>query len=171
MFNVDVPKVVPSVVFKTRKLGDWCDVTSFDLFGGKRVVLFALPGAFTPTCSNKQLPGYDALYDEFLANGVDDIYCLSVNDSFVMNAWAESLGIKNVKMIPDGNGEFTMSMSMTVQKENLGFGMRSWRYAAVINNGTIEKLFIEPGVDDNHPDDPYDVSSPESVLRYLVSKL
>lgn len=169
-------KVVPSVVFKTRVRDEsiegpnpyrWEDVTSFDYFGGKRVVLFSLPGAFTPTCSTYQLPGFENNFDEFRALGIDEIYCISVNDAFVMNAWAKSQDIKNVKVIPDGSGLFTNEMGMLVEKDNLGFGMRSWRYAAVVDNGRIEKMFVESGMEDNCPIDPYGASSPENVLDYL----
>lgn len=162
-----VPSVVPSVVFKTRQLGDWVDVNSYEIFGGRRVVVFALPGAFTPTCSSKQLPGYEELYDDFLNSGVDEVFCLSVNDSFTMNAWAESLGISKVKMIPDGSGSFTRRMNMSVDKDNLGFGQRSWRYAMVVDNGRIEKLFEEPNKRDKADSDPYELSTPENVLAYL----
>ena len=148
--------------------GEWKDVTAQELFKNKKVVLFSLPGAFTPTCSGEQLPAYDEAYDKFKALGVDDVYCISVNDAFVMNAWARDLEIKNVKMIPDGDGVFTMSMGMLVNKPKQGFGMRSWRYAAIVNNGTIENMFIEPGQNDfSDDDDPYTVSSPEHVLSKL----
>lgn len=169
-------QVVPSVVFKTRVRDEsiegpnpyrWEDVTSFDYFGGKRVVLFSLPGAFTPTCSTYQLPGFEDNYDEFKALGIDEIYCISVNDAFVMNAWAKSQGIERVKVIPDGSGYFTEEMGMLVEKDNLGFGLRSWRYAAVIDNGRIEKWFIEPGQEDNCPVDPYGETSPTNILKYL----
>lgn len=169
-------QVVPSVVFKTRVRDEsiegpnpyrWEDVTSFDYFGGKRVVLFSLPGAFTPTCSTYQLPGFEDNYDEFKALGIDEIYCISVNDAFVMNAWAKSQSIERVKVIPDGSGYFTEEMGMLVEKDNLGFGLRSWRYAAIIDNGRIEKWFIEPGQEDNCPVDPYGETSPANILKYL----
>ena len=169
-------EVIPSIVFRTRVRDDsiegpnpyrWEDVTSFDYFGGKRVVLFSLPGAFTPTCSTYQLPGFENNYDEFKALGIDEIYCISVNDAFVMNAWAKSQNIENVKVIPDGSGFFTEEMGMLVEKDNLGFGARSWRYAAVIDNGRIEKMFVEPGLEDNCPVDPYGETSPETILAYL----
>ena len=148
--------------------GEWKDVTTDELFKGKKVVLFSLPGAFTPTCSGQQLPSYDEMYNQFKDKGIDDVYCISVNDAFVMNAWARDLGIKNVKMIPDGDGTFTRSMGMLVNKPKQGFGMRSWRYAAIVNDGTIENMFIEPGQNDfSDDDDPYTVSSPEHVLSKL----
>ena len=167
---------VPEVVFHTRVRDEsiegpnpyrWQDVTTADLFAGKRVVVFSLPGAFTPTCSTYQLPGYDSKFEEFQALGIDEVYCLSVNDSFVMNAWFKSQNIKNVKPIPDGSGEFTYAMGMSVTKANLGFGFRSWRYAMVVNDGEIEQLFEEPGKVGNCPVDPYEVSDPETMLNYL----
>ena len=167
---------VPSVVFKTRVRDEsiggpnpyrWQDVTSFELFGGKRVVLFSLPGAFTPTCSTMQLPGFEKNYEQFKALGIDDIYCVSVNDSFVMNQWAKSQNLEHVKVIPDGSGRFTSEMGMLVDKDNLGFGRRSWRYAAVVNNGRIEMFTEEPGRCDNCETDPYGATSPEAILEYL----
>jgi len=148
--------------------GEWKDVSTSDLFKDKKIVIFSLPGAFTPTCSGQQLPSYDEMYSQFKDKGIDDVYCVSVNDAFVMNAWARDLGIKNVKMIPDGDGTFTRSMGMLVNKPKQGFGMRSWRYAAIVNDGTIENMFIEPGQNDfSDDDDPYTVSSPEHVLSKL----
>ena len=148
--------------------GEWKDVSTKELFGDKKVVIFSLPGAFTPTCSGQQLPTYDEMYSQFKDKGIDDVYCVSVNDAFVMNAWARDLGIKNVKMIPDGDGTFTRSMGMLVNKPKQGFGMRSWRYAAIVNGGTIDQMFIEPGQNDfSDDDDPYTVSSPEHVLSKL----
>ena len=167
---------VPAVTFKTRVRDEavggpnpfrWQDMTSDDYFAGKRVILFSLPGAFTPTCSTYQLPGFENNAAEFKNLGVDEIYCMSVNDSFVMNKWAEAQGINNVKVIPDGSGEFTRKIGMLVDKDNLGFGQRSWRYAAIINNGVIEAWFEEPGLSDNHGEDPYGVSSPENVMEHL----
>ena len=169
-------KEVPFVVFKTRVRdesvgGDnpyrWEQVSTKTLFAGKRVVLFSLPGAFTPTCSTYQLPDFEKLYAEFQAKGIDEIYCMSVNDSFVMNAWAKQQGLQNVKVIPDGSGEFTRKMGMLVSKDNLGFGMRSWRYAVVVNDGVIEKSFVEPGFCDNGGDDPYGESSPQNILNNI----
>jgi len=147
--------------------GHFVKKTTQDLFGGKRVVLFALPGAFTPTCSSTQLPGYEAMYDQFKAAGIDEVYCLSVNDAFVMNEWARQLGIKNVKVIPDGNGDFTRLVGRLVAKTAIGFGMRSHRYAAVVTDGFIEAIFDELGREDNFSTDPYGESSPENVLNYL----
>ena len=167
---------VPEVTFKTRVRDEsidgpnpyrWQDVTTNDLFAGKRVVVFSLPGAFTPTCSTYQLPGYDENYEEFQALGIDEVYCISVNDSFVMNAWFKQQGVQNVKPIPDGSGEFTSSMGMIVDKSNLGFGSRSWRYAMIVNDGEIEMMFEEPGKIGNCPIDPYEMSNPDTVLTWL----
>ncbi|MDO6590954.1 peroxiredoxin [Loktanella sp. D2R18] len=169
---------VPNVTFKTRVRdesigGDnpfrWQDKTSDDYFAGKRVVLFSLPGAFTPTCSTFQLPGFEKGMAEFKAHDIDAIYCMSVNDSFVMNKWAQSQNLENVQVIPDGSGEFTRRMGMLVNKDNLGFGARSWRYAAIVNDGVIEAWFEEPGICDNHAEDPYGVSSPETLLKHLAA--
>lgn len=174
--NNNLPIVVPSEVFKTRVRDDsiegpnpyrWEDKTSFDYFAGKRVILFSLPGAFTPTCSTYQLPGFEGKYDYFKELGIDEIYCISVNDSFVMNAWGKFNNIEKVKLIPDGSGIFTFNMDMLVDKDNLGFGMRSWRYACVVNNGKIEQWFIEPGKTDNAEDDPYGETSPENIMAWL----
>ena len=166
---------IPEVTFNYRVLNEennyeWKKVTAQDLFLGKKVVLFSLPGAFTPTCSNQQLPGYEEHYEDFINVGIDEIYCLSVNDSYVMNAWFENQGIEKVKSIPDGNGEFTFNMGMSVSKANLGFGHRSWRYAAIINDGNIEILFVEDGKVGNSDSDPYEVTDPTTVLTYLQSK-
>jgi peroxiredoxin len=172
----ELKTLVPSVTFKTRVRDDsiggdnpyrWEDVTTWDLFASKRVVLFSLPGAFTPTCSTYQLPGFEEKFAEFKALGIKDIYCVSVNDAFVMNAWAKAQKVKKVKVIPDGSGMFTRKMGMLVHKDNLGFGERSWRYACVVNNGKIEKWFIEPGAEDNCPVDPYGETAPENVLNWL----
>ena len=167
---------LPEITFHTRVRdesigGDnpftWEDKTTDDYFKGKRVILFSLPGAFTPTCSTFQLPGFENNAAEFASLGIDEIYCMSVNDSFVMNKWAQGQELKNVKVIPDGAGEFTRQMGMLVDKSNIGFGMRSWRYAAVINDGVVEAWFEEPGRADNHGEDPYGESSPETMMKWL----
>lgn len=164
---------VPQVTFKTRVRDEsiggpnpyrWQDTTTSQLFEHKKVVVFALPGAFTPTCSTYQLPGFDELSAQFKNLGVDEIYCISVNDAFVMNAWAKSQNIQHVKMLPDGNGEFARKMGMLVHKDNLGFGMRSWRYAMLVENGNILGLWSEPGFSDNAENDPYVETTPESIL-------
>jgi len=157
---------VPEVKFEFREDGEFVTRTTGELFDNKRVVIFSLPGAFTPTCSAYQLPGFEAFYDMFKEQGIDEIYCISVNDGFVMNAWAKDQNIEKVKLIPDGNAYFTRSMGYLVNKSNLGFGDRSWRYAAVVDNGIIEKLFVEEGQRDNADTDPYEVSTPEAVLEY-----
>jgi peroxiredoxin len=171
-------ETVPNVVFKTRVRDEsiggpnpfrWQDRTTEELFAGKRVVVFSLPGAFTPTCSTSHLPRYEALYNEFKALGVDEIICISVNDAFVMFQWGKQQGANNVFLLPDGNGEFTRKMGMLVDKANLGFGMRSWRYSMVVNDRKIEKMFVEPGYSDNCPTDPFEVSDADTMLNYLKS--
>jgi len=148
--------------------GSWVDKTTDDLFKNKKIVMFGLPGAFTPTCSGEQLPKYEERYDEFISHGVDDVYCISVNDAFVMNAWARDLGIEKVKMIPDGDGAFTRSLGMLVNKPVQGFGLRSWRYSAFIDNEVIEHLNEEPGKNNLGLDsDPYEISDPDSMLEYF----
>ena len=159
--------LIPSVDFMFREDGQFVTKSTEELFDVKRVVVFSLPGAFTPTCSAYQLPGFEEMYDQFIASGIDEIYCISVNDAFVMNAWAKDQGIKRVKLIPDGNGEFTSGIGMLVKKFNLGFAMRSWRYAAVIDNGMIEKMFVESGKCDNAEEDPYVETTPDKVLEYV----
>lgn len=154
---------VPSVTFRTRQNNDWVDVTTDELFNGKTVIVFALPGAFTPTCSATHLPGYNDLAPVFKQNGVDDIICLSVNDAFVMNEWAKSQEASNIRLIPDGNGEFSAGMGLLVDKADLGFGKRSWRYSMLVKDGVIEKMFIEP----EEPGDPFKVSDAETMLRYI----
>ncbi len=173
-----IGKKLPQVIFKTRVRDEsiegsnpyrWEDKTTQDYFAGKRVVLFSLPGAFTPTCSTYQLPDFERLHEDFAAKGISEIYCLSVNDAFVMNAWARDQGLAKVKVIPDGSGEFTRKMGMLVTKDNLGFGMRSWRYAAIVNDGVVERWFEEPGCSDNCETDPYGESSPQNLLENLSS--
>ena len=160
---------VPQVNFRVRELGEWVDTNTDTYFKGKRVVLFSLPGAFTPTCSNQQLPGFEKQVELFKTYNIDEIYCVSVNDSFVMNAWATDQKLENVKVIPDGNGQFTQEMGMLCQKRDKCFGQRSWRYAMVVNDGNIEQMFVEPGKIDDSAEDPYGESSPENVLKYLKS--
>ena len=170
----------PCVVFQTRIRDEsiegpnpfrWEQVTSDSLFQNRRVVLFSLPGAFTPTCSTYQLPGFEENYNRIKMAEVDEVYCISVNDAFVMNAWAKQQDIKHVKVIPDGSGNFTRYMGMLIGKNHLGFGMRSWRYMAVINDGVIEKWWQEPGINNNgEDDDPYIETTPENCYTYLESK-
>ena len=158
---------IPEVQFQFRESGEFVTRTSSELFNDKRVVIFSLPGAFTPTCSAYQLPGFEEKYEDFIALGIDAIYCVSVNDGFVMNAWAQDQNIQKVKLIPDGNAYFTRSMGYLVSKSNLGFGDRSWRYAAIVDDRIIEKIFVEDGMRDNADTDPYEVSTPENVLEYV----
>ena len=171
-------KHVPDVVFKTRVRDEsiggenpyrWEDVTTDQIFKGKKVVLFALPGAFTPTCSSTHLPGYEDKYDEFKKLGIDEVVCLSVNDAFVMFQWGKNQNVKNVRLIPDGSAEFTRKMEMLVKKDNLGFGLRSWRYSMYVEDGEIKKMFIEPGFSDDCADDPFEVSDADTMLNYLRS--
>jgi glutathione-dependent peroxiredoxin len=154
---------VPSVTFRTRVNNDWKDLSTGEIFKNKTVVVFALPGAFTPTCSSTHLPRYNQLAPVLKANGVDDIYCLSVNDSFVMNAWAADQDSANIKLLPDGNGEFSDGMGLLVDKDDLGFGKRSWRYSMLVKDGVIEKMFIEP----DKPGDPFEVSDADTMLNYI----
>jgi glutaredoxin-like protein len=154
---------VPQVTFPIRRDNEWVNITSDEIFAGKTIVVFALPGAFTPTCSSAHLPGYNQLAPVFRENGVDDIICLSVNDTFVMNEWAKDQEAENVTLIPDGNGEFSEGMGMLVDKSDLGFGKRSWRYSMLVKDGVIEKMFIEPEV----PGDPFEVSDAETMLHYI----
>jgi len=168
-----VEMTIPDVTWLRRSITegttdyDWNAQTSQDIFEGKRVVVFALPGAFTPTCSSTHLPGYEARYESILEQDVDEVYCLSVNDSFVMNAWFSSIGINNVKPIADGNGNFTRQMGMLVRKEAVDFGMRSQRYSMVVDNGRVEMIFCEEGKEDNFAGDPFEISDATSMLNYL----
>jgi len=170
---------VPDVVFKTRVRNDalegdnpfeWKDLSSKELFGGKNVVVFALPGAFTPTCSSTHLPGYEAAFADLAEQGVDAVVCLSVNDAFCMYQWGLNLGAKNVFLLPDGSGEFTRKMGMLVDKSNVGFGMRSWRYSMYVEDGTVKKMFVEDGFSDNCASDPFEVSDAQTMLAYLKNR-
>lgn len=164
---INVGDNLPSVNMPVRADGDWVLLNTTEQFADKRVVIFALPGAFTPTCSSFQLPGFETMFSQFQEKGIDEIYCLSVNDSFVMNSWFEAQGVQNVRPLPDGNGEFTELVGASVKKANLGFGVRSWRYAMVVNNNVVEQVFAEEGFGDNIDSDPYEVSSPENVLANI----
>jgi peroxiredoxin len=167
---------VPVVTFKKRVRdesigGDnpfkWQDFTTKEIFLGQRVVVFSLPGAFTPTCSTYQVPRFEELYDEIVAEGIDQVYVLSVNDTFVMRKWMIDQNVQKIDFIPDGNGDFTRQLGMLVEKCNIGFGPRSWRYAMVVDEGKIEKWFEEPGREDNCESDPYGETKPERILEYL----
>lgn len=168
---------IPPVIFKARvEVSEtpgfaWKDLTSSEVFANRRVVLFGLPGAWTPTCSSTHLPGYIANYDEIKSYGIDEVYCTSVNDTFTMNAWFTHLEVNGtVKSLPDGSGEFARKMGFLVKKDNLGFGFRSWRYSMVVDNGIIERMFIEPGMDDNVVEDMFVVSDAITMIDYLQSK-
>jgi peroxiredoxin len=172
---------VPSVVFKTRvrdeRIGGenpyrWQDLSSDEIFAGKRVAVFSLPGAFTPVCSSRQCPAYEELHGELRKLGIDEVYCISVNDAFVMHQWGRHLNIKKTKLIPDGSGRFTRLMGMLVNKDHLGFGYRSWRYSMVVADKVIEQFFEEPGINDyGSDDDPYTVTAPEVMIEYLKTKV
>src|SRR5436190_1095724 len=159
-------KHIPNVTFKTRVNEQWKDVTTDDLFKGKTVVVFSLPGAYTPTCSSTHLPRYNELARVLKANGVDDIVCISVNDTFVMDQWKRDQEAENITVIPDGNGEFTQGMGLLVDKSNLGFGKRSWRYSMLVKDGVINKMFIEP----EKEGDPFEVSDADTMLDYINPK-
>tara|TARA_B100000900_G_scaffold395455_1_gene393867 strand:- start:194 stop:739 length:546 start_codon:yes stop_codon:yes gene_type:complete len=171
---------IPKVIFRVREGdtsndeevcaigGKWIDMSTDDFFKGKRVILFSLPGAFTPTCSSQQLPGFEKNADKLKDLGIENIYCCSVNDSYVMNAWAKKMNISNVKVIPDGSGLFTKYMGMLISKDHDGFGQRSWRYMAIINDGIVEKWWQEPGINNSgSDDDPYIETTPENIISYL----
>ncbi|HZN23414.1 MAG TPA: glutathione peroxidase [Burkholderiales bacterium] len=159
-------KRVPNVTFKTRVNDQWEDVSTDDIFKGKTVVVFSLPGAYTPTCSSTHLPRYNELASTLKANGVDDIVCISVNDAFVMNQWKRDQEAENINVIPDGNGDFTEGMGMLVDKSSLGFGKRSWRYSMLVRDSVIEKMFIEP----EKEGDPFEVSDADTMLKHLDPK-
>lgn len=154
---------VPQVSFPIRENEEWKHITTDNIFKGKTVVVFALPGAFTPTCSSTHLPRYNELAAVFKQNGVDDIVCISVNDTFVMNAWAQHQEAQHIRLLPDGNGEFSDGMGMLVDKNDLGFGKRSWRYSMLVKDGVIDKMFIEP----QKPGDPFEVSDADTMLEYI----
>ena len=164
MFTSKEGQTIPQVTFPTRQGDQWVNVTSDELFKDKTVIVFSLPGAFTPTCSSSHLPRYNELYSIFKEKGVDSIVCISVNDTFVMNAWKQDQEASNITFIPDGNGDFTDGMGMLVDKNDIGFGKRSWRYSMLVKNGVVEKMFIEP----NKPGDPFEVSDADTMLNYLA---
>lgn len=172
-----IERSIPDVTLKTRVRDEtvdgpnpfrWQDFVVRDEFAGKKIVIFSLPGAFTPTCSNEQCPSYELSYADFRAAGVDEVYCIAVNDAFVMFQWARNLGLKNIKLLPDGSGAFTRRMGMLIDKSHLGFGMRSWRYAMIIEDNVITHWFEEPGINDNgSDDDPYGETAPDKLMAAL----
>jgi len=174
-----ISRPIPDVILKTRVRDEtvegpnpfrWQDFKVRDEFAGKKVVIFSLPGAFTPTCSNEQCPAYERLYDDFRALGVDEVYCIAVNDAFVMFQWGKNLGLDKVKLLPDGSGHFTRRMGMLIDKDHVGFGMRSWRYAMIVDDNRIVGWFEEPGINDVGADsDPYGETAPDKVLEALKS--
>jgi thioredoxin-dependent peroxiredoxin len=175
-----INRPIPDVTLKTRVRDEsvggpnpfrWQDLRVRDEFAGKRIVVFSLPGAFTPTCSNEQCPNFDRLYDEFRELGIAEVYCVAVNDAFVMYQWGKHLGLKNVKLLPDGSAEFTRRMGMLINKDHLGFGMRSWRYAMVVEDNVVTKWYEEPGINDLGTDeDPYGETAPEKLLEELKAE-
>ena len=167
IMGLQVGEPIPVLDLPVRVGDEFKTINTGEIAQGKKIVIFALPGAFTPTCSTYQLPGFEEKFEEFQEKGIDEIYCLSVNDTFVMNAWFTAQGIEKVKALPDGSGTFTKELGTAVQKDNLGFGLRSWRYAIVVNDGVIESVFSEEGFRDDADTDPYEVSSPENVLSNL----
>ena len=154
----------PEVVIRTRAGGQWGEIDTKTLFAGRTVVVFSLPGAFTPTCSSSHVPRYQELAATLAAHGVDEIVCVSVNDAFVMEAWQADQGAKDITFLPDGNGAFTRAMGMLVDKSDLGFGDRSWRYSMLVRDGVVERMFVEPEV----PGDPFGVSDGDTMLRYVA---
>jgi glutaredoxin-like protein len=155
---------VPRVTFKVLRNGQLTSVSSDDVFKGRRVVLFALPGAYTPTCSTGHVPRFVELAPELRKHGVDDIVCLSVNDPFVMDAWQREQNATALTFLPDAEGTFSAEMGMLVDKSAAGLGQRSWRYSMLVNDGRIEKMFIEP---ENRGNDPFEVSDADTALAYL----
>jgi glutaredoxin-like protein len=164
MFNNIEGQRVPAVIFKTRRDHEWTDLTADELFAGKSVIVFSLPGAFTPTCSSSHVPRYNQLAPVFKAQGIDEIVCVSVNDAFVMDEWKRAQGADRITFLPDGNADFTDGMGLLVGKEDLGFGKRSWRYSMLVRDGVVEKMFIEP----DEPGDPFEVSDADTMLDYLA---
>jgi glutaredoxin-like protein len=164
MFPNKEGQSIPDITFRTRHKHEWLDIKSSELFRGKNVIVFSLPGAFTPTCSSSHVPRYNQLAPAFKANGIDEIICISVNDAFVMNEWKEEQMAENINFIPDGNGEFTDAMGLIVDKNELGFGKRSWRYSMLVKDGVITKMFIEP----EEPGDPYAVSDADTMFDFVA---
>ncbi len=164
MLNTQEGQKIPQVTFRTRRNHEWIDLSSDEIFAGKTVIVFSLPGAFTPTCSSTHVPRYNQLAPAFKAQGVDEIVCISVNDAFVMNEWKAEQQADNLHFLPDGNGEFSEAMGMLVDKADLGFGKRSWRYSMLVREGVIEKMFIEPDL----PGDPFEVSDADTMFDYIA---
>ena len=161
-------KKCSSVILKTRQIGKWVDVKTDEIFKGKKIILFSLPGAFTPVCSEKQLPGFEKNYDKLLTLGINEIYCISVNDGYVMNAWADQQKLRKSKYYQMEMVIFTRAMGMLIEKKHVGFGQRSWRYSAIINDGVVEKWWQENGINNDGSDpDPYEETTPENCIEYL----
>ena len=166
MFENREGQAIPQVTFKTRVGSDWLERDSQDIFAGKTVIVFSLPGAFTPTCSSSHVPRYNELAAIYRAHGIDDIVCVSVNDAFVMNEWQAQQGADNISFLPDGSGDFTRGMGLLVNRDDLGFGPRSWRYSVLVRDGVIEKMFVEP----EEPGDPFHVSDADTMLDYVAPR-
>jgi peroxiredoxin len=175
-----IDRQIPDVILKTRVRDEtvegpnpfrWQDLKVRDEFAGKKVIVFSLPGAFTPTCSNEQCPNFERLADDFKALGIDGVYCVAVNDAFVMYQWGKNLGLSKIRLLPDGSGNFTRRMGMLINKDHLGFGQRSWRYAMVVEDNTVTHWFEEPGINDVGADsDPYGETAPEKILQILQAE-
>ena len=159
--TIKVGDKIPSATLMQMKDGGPKPVTTSELFDGKKVVVFALPGAFTPTCSAKHLPGFIQNADAIHAKGVDTIACLSVNDAFVMGAWGDNQGAGGkVVMLADGNGDFTRALGLEMDASKFGMGQRSKRYAMIVDNGVVKVLDVEePGA--------FSVSSADHVIKQL----
>ncbi len=166
MTSLKVGEKVPETIFQTRENDQWVKKSTKDIFGGRKVVVFSLPGAYTPTCSSSHVPRYNELAATFRQNGIDEVICLSVNDAFVMNAWKDAQNAKNLTFLPDGNGEFTQKMGLLVDKSTIGFGKRSWRYSMLVSDGVIEKMFVEP----DKEGDPFEVSDADTMLLAINPK-
>jgi peroxiredoxin len=159
--SIQVGEKIPSVKLKTMSGGNMKDVSTDELFAGKKVVLFAVPGAFTPTCSAQHLPGFIAKAGDIRAKGVDTIACVSVNDAFVMDAWGKDRGAgDDIVMLADGNGDFAKAMGLDFDGSGIGFGVRSQRYALLAEDGVVKVLAVEEPM-------KFEVSSAEAILEKL----
>jgi peroxiredoxin len=156
--------VVPNVRVHLYEDDTVKEVMSHELFAGRTVVAFGLPGAFTPTCSALHLPGYEELAPSFREHGVDTLLCITVNDPYVAAEWARQQNIRNVGVVADGNGEFTRSLDLLLDRSDKCMGQRSRRYSMLVRDGKVQKLFIEP----LQGDDPYSVSDADTMLSYIA---
>ena len=168
---------LPSVTLHTRERDEgrqpnpfrWAPRDSLEIMGRGRVVVFSLPAAFSPTCSDRHLPAVDEAVSAFREAGADAVLAIAVNDAFTLFQWGRHLGVERVTLVPDGNGDFTRAMGMLVSRRHLGYGLRSWRHAFVADEGRVVAWFEEPGIEDDGgtDDDPYDATRPERVLGWL----